>query len=54
MSSYAKLAREEQENVEDEILETKIEELNKLQYYDYYFSNFVNTIFWNRVECFGK
>ena len=54
MSSYAKLAREEIENVEDEILESKIEELNKLQYYDYYFSKFVNIIFWNKVEYFGK
>lgn len=44
MSSYTKLAREDRVDVEEEILESKIEELNKLQYYDYFFKDFINIV----------
>ena len=54
MASYAKLAREELEEVEDEILESKIEELNNLQYYDYYLKSITQYLCCTNFEACNK
>ena len=54
MSAYAKLAREELEDVENEILESQIEELNNLQYYDYYLKSITQYLCCTNVEGYNK
>lgn len=54
MASYKKLEQGEADDVEAEILNSKIEELNKLLDYDYFFKSLVSTIFCININFWGK
>ena len=53
MSAYERMARQEDEAEEDELVESQIEELIKLQDYDYFWKGF-NILCWNNVDFFNK